>query len=51
MPRTNRVRAIAAGLLGATALVAIPLTQVAQASASGTYENWLFSSRNAIRAV
>ncbi len=50
MPRMNRVRAIAAGLLGATALVAIPLTQVAQASASGTYENSVYANTNVQRA-
>jgi uncharacterized protein YkwD len=50
MPRMNRVRAIAAGLLGATALVAIPLTQVAQASPSGTYENSVYANTNVQRA-
>jgi uncharacterized protein YkwD len=46
----NRVRATAAGLLGATALVAIPLTQIAQASASGTYENSVYANTNVQRA-
>ena len=50
MPRMNRVRALAAGLLGATALVAVPLTQIAQASPSGTYENSVYSNTNAQRA-
>ena len=38
------------GLLGATALVAVPLTQVAQASASGTYENSVYANTNVQRA-
>jgi uncharacterized protein YkwD len=46
----NRVRAIAAGLLGATALVAVPLTQVAQASASQTYETSVYNNTNVQRA-
>lgn len=50
MPRVNRVRATIAGLLGATALVAVPLTQVAQASASGTYENSVYANTNVQRA-
>jgi uncharacterized protein YkwD len=49
MPRMNRVRAVAAGLLGATALVAVPLTQVAQASPNQTYENSVFDNANAQR--
>ena len=49
MPRMNRVRAVAAGLLGATALVAIPLTQVAQASPNQTYETSVFDNANAQR--
>lgn len=40
MPRTNRARTVALSLLGATALIAVPLTQVAQAaSASSTLEH------------
>jgi uncharacterized protein YkwD len=49
MPRFHRVRALILGLLGATALVAIPLTQVAQASPNQTYENSVFDNANAQR--
>ena len=50
MPRFRRVRALVLGLLGATALVAVPLTQVAQASASQTYETSVYNNTNAQRA-
>ena len=49
MPRFHRIRALALGLLGATALVAVPLTQVAQASASQTYETSVYNNTNAQR--
>jgi len=38
------------GLLGATALVAVPLTQVAQASPSQTYETSVYNNTNVQRA-
>ena len=50
MPRFHRVRALVLGLLGATALVAVPLTQVAQASASQTYETSVYKNTNVQRA-
>ena len=50
MPRFRRVRALVLGLLGATALVAVPLTQVAQASASQTYETSVYNNTNVQRA-
>src|SRR5919107_4615057 len=50
MPRFRRVRALILGLLGATALVAVPFTQVAQASASQTYETSVYTNTNAQRA-
>ena len=50
MPRFRRVRALVLGLLGATALVAVPLTQVAQASPSQTYETSVYNNTNAQRA-
>jgi uncharacterized protein YkwD len=46
MPRFHRFRALVLGLLGATALVAVPLTQVAQASASQTYETSVYNNTN-----
>jgi len=46
----NRVRALAAGLLGATALLAAPLSQVAHASPSGTYETSVHNNTNMQRA-
>ena len=50
MPRFRRFRALVLGLLGATALVAVPLTQVAQASASQTYETSVYNNTNVQRA-
>ncbi len=50
MPRFRRVRALVLGLIGATALVAVPLTQVAQASPSQTYETSVYNNTNAQRA-
>ena len=50
MPRPRKIRSVIAGLLGATALVSIPLTQSAEASPSGTYENSVYSNTNAQRA-
>ena len=50
MPRFRRVRPLVLGLLGATALVAVPLTQVAQASASQTYETSVYNNTNIQRA-
>jgi uncharacterized protein YkwD len=50
MQRSRRIRLVIAGLLGAGALVAIPLTQSAQASPSGTYENSVYANTNAQRA-
>ena len=50
MPRFRRVRTLVLGLLGATALVAVPLTQVAQASASQTYETSVYNNTNTQRA-
>jgi uncharacterized protein YkwD len=49
MQRSRRIRSVIAGLLGAGALVAIPLTQSAQASPSGTYENSVYANTNAQR--
>ena len=46
MPRFARVRALILGLFGATALVVLPLTQVAQASASQTYETSVYNNTN-----
>ena len=50
MPRPRKIRSVIAALLGATALVSIPLTQSAEASPSGTYENSVYSNTNAQRA-
>jgi uncharacterized protein YkwD len=50
MPRFRRFRALVLGLIGATALVAVPLTQVAQASPSQTYETSVYNNTNAQRA-
>ena len=49
MQRSRKIRSVIAGLLGAGALVAIPLTQSAQASPSGTYENSVYVNTNAQR--
>ena len=46
MPRLNRTRATVLGLMGATALIAVPLTQTAQASANQKYETSVFSNTN-----
>lgn len=46
MPRLNRVRATVLGVMAATALIAVPLTQTAQASASQKYETSVFSNTN-----
>ena len=50
MPRPRTIRSLIGGLLGAAALVAIPLSQSAEASPSGTYENSVYSNTNAQRA-
>ena len=50
MPRVRRFRALVLGLIGATALVAVPLTQVAEASPSQTYETSVHKNTNAQRA-
>ena len=49
MPRLARVRTLVLGLLGALALVAVPLTQVAHASASATYEKAVYANTDAQR--
>jgi uncharacterized protein YkwD len=49
MQRSSKIRSVIAGLLGAGALVAIPLTQPAQASPSGTYENSVYVNTNVQR--
>ena len=46
MPRLRKIRTVIAGLLGGAALVAIPLTQSAQASPNQTYENSVFDNTN-----
>lgn len=46
MPRLHRIRATVLGLVGATALIAVPLTQTAQASANQKYENSVFDNTN-----
>jgi uncharacterized protein YkwD len=46
MPRFRRVRALLLGLLGAIALVAVPFTQVAEASPNQRYENSVFDNAN-----
>lgn len=46
MPRLNRVRATVLGLMGATALVAVPLTQTAQASPNQKYETSVLVQTN-----
>lgn len=50
MPRFRRIRTVILGLFGATALVAVPLTQVAQASPSQTYETSVYNNTNIQRA-
>jgi uncharacterized protein YkwD len=50
MPRFRRVRTLVLGLFGATALVALPLTQTAQASPSQTYETSVYNNTNLQRA-
>ena len=45
----RRVRTLVLGLLGATALVAVPLTGVAQASANQTYETSVYVNTNVQR--
>lgn len=46
MPRLNRIRATVLGVVGATALIAVPLTQSAQASANQKYESSIFTNTN-----
>lgn len=46
MPRLNRIRATVLGLVGATGLVAVPLTQTAQATVNQRYENSVFDNTN-----
>ncbi len=46
MPRLNRIRATVLGLVGATALIAVPLTQTAQASPNQTYETSVLTHTN-----
>ena len=46
MPRFRRVRTLVLGLLGATALVAVPFTQVAEASPNQRYENAVYDAAN-----
>jgi uncharacterized protein YkwD len=46
MPRPRKIVSLILGLLGGLALVAIPFTQPAQASASGTYENSVYINTN-----
>lgn len=50
MPRLNRIRATVLGLVGATALVAVPLTQTAQASPNQKYESSVLTNTNVQRA-
>ena len=50
MPGLRKIRIVIAGLLGGAALVAIPLTQSAQASPNQTYENSVFDNTNVQRA-
>jgi uncharacterized protein YkwD len=50
MPRFARVRTLILGLLCATALVAVPLTQVAQASVNQAYETSVYDNTNVQRA-
>ena len=50
MNRRRTIRSVIAGLLGGAALVALPLTQSAQASPSGTYENSVYTNTNVQRA-
>ena len=46
MRRPRQIGTVILGLLGGLALVAVPLTQSAQASASGTYENSVYVNTN-----
>ena len=46
MRRPRQIGTIILGLLGGLAMVAVPLTQSAQASASGTYENSVYANTN-----
>lgn len=46
MPRFHRVRVLILGLIGALALIAVPLTQTAQASANQRFENSVFDLTN-----
>jgi uncharacterized protein YkwD len=50
MPSLRKIRTLLLGLLGGLALVALPFTQSAQASASGTYENSVYVNTNIQRA-
>jgi uncharacterized protein YkwD len=50
MPRPRQIRTPILALLGALALVAIPFTQSAQASASATYENSVYANTSIQRA-
>ncbi|HWJ52417.1 MAG TPA: CAP domain-containing protein [Propionibacteriaceae bacterium] len=49
MRRPRQIGTIILGLLGGLAMVAVPLTQSAQASASGTYENSVYANTNVQR--
>jgi uncharacterized protein YkwD len=50
MPRPRHIGTLLLGLLGALGLLAVPLTQSAQASPSGTYENSVYTNTNIQRA-
>ena len=49
MPRFARVRTLLLGLFGALALVAVPLTQTAQATPEQSYETSVFNNANGQR--
>jgi uncharacterized protein YkwD len=50
MRRPRQIRTLVLGLLSGLALVAVPFTQSAQASRSGTYENSVYVNTNIQRA-
>ena len=50
MPRSRHIRTATLSLLGALALVAVPLTESAQASPSDTYENSVYTNTNLQRS-